>query len=66
MGLNIILFKTRVSDGETNDWRYLFDLNVIAVTTCCRESYKLMNKYGISDGHIININRLSTYIYCIN
>lgn len=50
-----------VSDGETNDWRYLFDLNVIAVTTCCRESYKSMKKYNIADGHIININRLSTF-----
>jgi len=50
-----------VSDGETSDWKHLFDLNVIAVATCCRESYKSMKKYGVLDGHIININRLNTY-----
>lgn len=53
--------KSKILDGETNDWRYLFDLNVIAVTTCCRESYKSMNKYDIADGHIININSTAGY-----
>ncbi|NP_001156094.1 3-alpha-(or 20-beta)-hydroxysteroid dehydrogenase-like [Acyrthosiphon pisum] len=56
-----IMIKSKMLDGETNDWRYLFDLNVIAVTTCCRESYKSMNKYGIIDGHIININSTAGY-----
>ncbi|KAE9530546.1 hypothetical protein AGLY_011008 [Aphis glycines] len=53
--------KSKILDGETNDWRYLFDLNVIAVTTCCRESYKSMKKYNIADGHIININSTAGY-----
>ncbi|KAL4132056.1 hypothetical protein QTP88_009276 [Uroleucon formosanum] len=55
------MIKSKMLDGETNDWRYLFDLNVIAVTTCCRESYKSMNRYGIDDGHIININSTAGY-----
>lgn len=55
------LIKSNMLDGETNDWKYLFDLNVIAVTICCRESYKSMKKYGIVDGHIININSTAGY-----
>ncbi|XP_060863053.1 dehydrogenase/reductase SDR family member 11-like [Metopolophium dirhodum] len=55
------MIKSKILDGETNDWRYLFDLNVIAVTTCCRESLKSMNKYDIIDGHIININSTAGY-----
>uniref|UniRef100_A0A2H8TR05 Dehydrogenase/reductase SDR family member 11 n=1 Tax=Melanaphis sacchari TaxID=742174 RepID=A0A2H8TR05_9HEMI len=47
--------NSKILDGETNDWKYLFNLNFIAVITCCRESSKSMKKYGI-DGHIININ----------
>ncbi|XP_060841852.1 dehydrogenase/reductase SDR family member 11-like [Rhopalosiphum padi] len=53
--------KSNILDGETNDWKYLFNLNVIAVTICCRESYKSMQKYDITDGHIININSTAGY-----
>ncbi|XP_026812936.1 dehydrogenase/reductase SDR family member 11-like [Rhopalosiphum maidis] len=53
--------KSKILDGETNDWKYLFDLNVIAVTICCRESYTSMQKYDITDGHIININSTAGY-----
>lgn len=44
-------------DGETNDWKNMYDINVLASTIYCRESYKSMKKYGIDDGQVININR---------
>lgn len=43
-------------DGETKDWRNMYDVNVLALTICSRESYKSMKKFKIDDGHIININ----------
>jgi len=48
--------KSKMLDGETNDWKYLFNFNVLAVTIFCRESYQSMKKYDITDGFIININ----------
>ncbi|XP_025425013.1 farnesol dehydrogenase-like [Sipha flava] len=55
------LTNSKILDGDTNDWRYLYDLNVIATTICCRESYKSMKNYGINDGHVININSTAGY-----
>jgi len=50
------LTKTQQLSGVAKAWRNMFDLNVIAATVCCRESYKSMKKFGIADGHVININ----------
>ncbi|VVC29055.1 NAD(P)-binding domain,Short-chain dehydrogenase/reductase, conserved site,Short-chain [Cinara cedri] len=51
-----ILTTSKLLDGQTEDWRNMFDLNVLAATICCREAFKSMQKHGIDDGHIININ----------
>ncbi|CAG2198623.1 unnamed protein product [Mytilus edulis] len=36
-----------------------FEVNVMALCLCTRESVKMMRANGVDDGHIININSLS-------
>jgi NAD(P)-dependent dehydrogenase (short-subunit alcohol dehydrogenase family) len=36
---------------------FLFQLNILATSICIRETLKLLEKDGIDNGHIININR---------
>nr|CAB3237652.1 dehydrogenase/reductase SDR family member 11-like [Phallusia mammillata] len=52
-------FETSILSGKTEDWKYMFDLNVIGVCVCMRESVKLMKFAGVDDGHIINIGSLA-------
>ncbi|OWA49869.1 putative Dehydrogenase/reductase SDR family member 11 [Hypsibius exemplaris] len=46
-------------DGETKGWQTMFNLNVLATTICTREYLKLMERDGIEEGHIININSIA-------
>ncbi|WAR23834.1 DHR11-like protein, partial [Mya arenaria] len=39
--------------GATDQWRSMFDVNVIGLMTCSREAYKSMKENGVDDGHII-------------
>jgi len=43
--------------GNTNDWKQMFDTNVIGASICSREAIKIMEEIQIKEGHIININR---------
>nr|CAB3237654.1 dehydrogenase/reductase SDR family member 11-like [Phallusia mammillata] len=52
-------FETSVLQGKTGDWQYMFDLNVIGLSVCTRESVKLMKISGVDDGHVINIGSLA-------
>lgn len=45
--------------GETEDWNQMMAVNVMAPCICSREAVKLMDKAGIDDGYIININSTS-------
>nr|CAD7434362.1 unnamed protein product [Timema monikensis] len=45
-----------VSDENTSQWRQMFDLNVLGLSICTREAFKLMKEKGVDDGHIIHIN----------
>ncbi|CAI6347523.1 unnamed protein product [Macrosiphum euphorbiae] len=42
--------------GNTNDWKKMFDTNVIGLNICTREAVKIMEELKINEGHIININ----------
>ncbi|XP_022165317.1 farnesol dehydrogenase-like [Myzus persicae] len=42
--------------GNTNDWKQMFDTNVIARNICSREAIKIMEELKTNEGHIININ----------
>ncbi|XP_026809482.1 farnesol dehydrogenase-like [Rhopalosiphum maidis] len=44
--------------GNTNDWKQMFDTNVIGLSICSREVIKIMEEFKIKEGHIININSI--------
>lgn len=41
--------------GDTDSWKEMLDVNVLAVSICTREAVTLMRDGGVDDGHIINI-----------
>lgn len=45
--------------GSTEDWNSMMNLNVISLCISSREAVKLMDKCGVNDGHIINMNSVS-------
>lgn len=50
--------ETSVSDGKAEDWKAIFDVNVIGLCIATREACKSMKERDVN-GHIININSLS-------
>ena len=40
-------------------WRRMLDVNILALTICTKEAYKLMKSGKVDDGHFININSMS-------
>lgn len=44
------------SDGETQDFEQMFNVNVMAACVCVREAAKDMRRRG-ANGHLIIINR---------
>ncbi|KAI4454424.1 dehydrogenase/reductase sdr family member 11 [Holotrichia oblita] len=46
---------TNLTDGSTEDWRKIFDVNVMATCICTREAVRIMKDHNIS-GQIINMN----------
>lgn len=45
--------------GATKDWKNMLDVNVLGLSICTREAYKLMEAGNVDDGHFININSMS-------
>ncbi|XP_060841752.1 farnesol dehydrogenase-like [Rhopalosiphum padi] len=45
--------------GDTQDWKLMFDTNVIGLNICSREAVKLMKEMEIKEGHIINVNSIT-------
>ncbi|XP_055344776.1 dehydrogenase/reductase SDR family member 11-like [Paramacrobiotus metropolitanus] len=41
--------------GKTEQWRKLFEVNVLGLCICAREALNLIQKNGVTDGNIINI-----------
>ncbi|GBM32196.1 Dehydrogenase/reductase SDR family member 11 [Araneus ventricosus] len=44
--------------GNTEDWRNMLDVNVMALCICTQEAVKLMREIGIKDGQIIHISSI--------
>ncbi|KAJ3651602.1 hypothetical protein Zmor_017631 [Zophobas morio] len=47
--------QSTLTDGKTEDWKSVFDLNVIGLSIATREAVKIMKENKIH-GHIIHIN----------
>jgi len=56
-----INFSTGVSllSGETEKWRDILNVNILALLICTRESIKLMKENNVDDGQVINISSMS-------
>lgn len=46
-------------DGSTEDWRRIYDVNVIGLCICTRETVKVMMESPDLEGHVVNINAVS-------
>jgi NAD(P)-dependent dehydrogenase (short-subunit alcohol dehydrogenase family) len=46
------------ADGETSEWRHMLEVNVLGLSICTREAIRSMKERGVTDGHIVHINRL--------
>ncbi|XP_046672678.1 farnesol dehydrogenase-like isoform X2 [Homalodisca vitripennis] len=55
-----VVVTSYISDGNLEDWRKIFELNVFAAGACAREAVKSMRARNI-DGHIININSICSH-----
>ena len=47
--------STNLTEGKTEDWKSVFDLNVIALSIATGEAVKIMKENKIN-GHIIHVN----------
>jgi len=61
-----IIRISSILSGSTEYWQELINCNIIAPTICSREAYKLMKKYNVSHGHIIQINSITGHSYSVN
>jgi hypothetical protein len=48
------------TDGPTENWKAIFDLNVLALSICTKEAIHCMHDGKVDDGHIVHINRYVT------
>ncbi|VVC26148.1 Hypothetical protein CINCED_3A010977 [Cinara cedri] len=55
---NAGVLKLTDSLGKTNDWKLLFDTNVIGLNICCREAINIMKELKIN-GHVVNVNSIT-------
>ncbi|XP_053384689.1 dehydrogenase/reductase SDR family member 11-like [Mercenaria mercenaria] len=42
--------------GKTEQWRSMFEVNVLGLCICTREAVKSMKDRGVDDGHVIQLN----------
>ncbi|XP_069683503.1 farnesol dehydrogenase-like [Periplaneta americana] len=60
-----------LTDGPVENWRKIYDLNVLALSMCTKEALQSMKEKGVDDGHIVHINSVGghtvadqAFMYC--
>ncbi|XP_075210575.1 uncharacterized protein LOC142317921 [Lycorma delicatula] len=54
-----ISLKSYIIDGEMEKWQTMFNLNVLSLCSCTRETLNSIKDRNLDEGHIININSIS-------
>ncbi|XP_050523999.1 dehydrogenase/reductase SDR family member 11-like [Daktulosphaira vitifoliae] len=54
-----VLKYSSLLEGSTEDWKLMYETNVIGSSICSREAVKLIKEFSLEKGHIININSVS-------
>ncbi|XP_069683501.1 farnesol dehydrogenase-like [Periplaneta americana] len=49
-------------DGLVENWRKIYDLNVLGLSMCTKEALQSMKEKGVDDGHIVHINSVLGHI----
>ncbi|PSN53616.1 Farnesol dehydrogenase [Blattella germanica] len=57
-----VAFACSPSDGLTEQWKTILDLNVLGLSICTREALNVMKEKGVDDGHIVHINSILGHI----
>ncbi len=52
-------FDSALVSGETEHWREMLDINVLALCVCTREAIADMRRRGVDDGYIIHISSMA-------
>lgn len=45
--------------GDVQQWKHMFDVNVLGLMICTKEAFALMKEKSVDDGHIILVNSMS-------
>ncbi|CAH1795408.1 unnamed protein product, partial [Owenia fusiformis] len=48
-------------ESETNRWKQMLDLNILALCICTREAVKGMRARGVDDGHVIHVASMDAH-----
>uniref|UniRef100_A0A1B6LV47 Uncharacterized protein n=1 Tax=Graphocephala atropunctata TaxID=36148 RepID=A0A1B6LV47_9HEMI len=56
-----LLSTSFMIDGDTENWRAVMEVNVLAVSICTREFLKSMKKRNNEHGHVIMINSVAAH-----
>ena len=43
----------------TQEWRTMYEVNVLGLSMCTQEACKLMEQSGVSDGHVVMLNSVA-------
>ncbi|XP_054261121.1 farnesol dehydrogenase-like [Macrosteles quadrilineatus] len=57
-----VLSRTKLSEGDTEEWRAVLDVNVLAVAVCTREFLKSMDRRKNQHGHVVILNSVSAWV----
>ena len=56
-GHDSLIRDTLLTEGPVENWKTILDLNVLALSMCTKEAIQQMKAKGVTDGHIVHINR---------